>query len=268
MPSLGYTWIRVQSENSVSEPFAYKSLISVDRDGLFYLTMPEEMFQTARNLRRSEKYRAIKIGKARVNWVVCSKIKDEAERFLHVVISEHLACQVVRELVIVYKSSADLRYWKMASGRIVPNGAYDPNYVKQEGHWGGARGSTYVSRWDTPDTYTLGLIAGVFTKVTLKRASGDQVSWERAGQNYHTEPDLYLDKLNSFVHGIDTANVGSMNQIPYTEEAARFFYDAMIALCSLSDRITSFFGDTANVTKAIESRASFLLAPPTSKIKT
>jgi hypothetical protein len=102
-------------------------------------------------------------------------------------------------------------------------------------------------------------MAHAYIKVTAHRKSGDQIGWERAGENCHSEPDNYLDKLNSFIGGLSISDMGEYQEIPYTEEAAKFFYEAILSICKLSDRIESFFGNPGNVQKAIESRASFML---------
>lgn len=143
-------------------------------------------------------------------------------------------------------------------GVIVPNGSYDPEYNKNKGSW---HGTTQHDRnpWSGDCTFSVGLMARAYVKVTAHRKSGDQIAWERAGENCHSEPDNYLDKLNSFIGGAPLHHCDDFHEIPYTEEAAKFFYEAMLSICKLSDRIESFFGNPENVQKAIESRSSFML---------
>jgi hypothetical protein len=55
--------------------------------------------------------------------------------------------------------------------------------------------------------------------------------------------------------------------MPYTEEAAGFFYESMMAMCEIGRRFKSFFGDEANVLAAIEGRGPSLLAGPALQVK-
>ena len=43
--------------------------------------------------------------------------------------------------------------------------------------------------------------------------------------------------------------------MPYTEDAAKFFYNMMIGMCVLADKISIFFDDEQNIVKAIEAGA-------------
>jgi len=192
----------------------------------------------------------------RVNYYVMTKTKAEGIEFLRIAAQDYVNCEVTRETVILYTTRANIHYWKTADGKIVPNGGYDKNYSENKGSWHGI----HDYRWPSDDhTYSVGLMARAYVKVTAHRKSGDQIVWERAGDNCHSEPDNYLDKLNSFIGGFAERELDHLQEIPYTEEAAKFFYEAMLSICKLSDKIESFFGDPANVLKAIESRASFML---------
>lgn len=255
MPALGTEWIKVRPENySGGESFSFKTEISVNREGWFTFTIPEELEATARA--NAKKHVGVSVGKMRVNNYIMTRTKKEGIEFLRVAAQDYVNCEVTRETVILYTTRANIHYWKTAKGEIVPNGTYDPDYHKNKGGWHG----NHDLHWSSSDhTYSVGLMAQAYVKVTAHRKSGDQIAWERAGENCHNEPDSYLDKLNSFIGGIPTEGRESFNEIPYTEEAAKFFYEAMLSICKLSDRIESFFGNPENVKKAIESRSSFML---------
>jgi len=49
-----------------------------------------------------------------------------------------------------------------------------------------------------------------------------------------------------------------VKEIPYTEAAAKFFYEAMIGLCALGDRLVMFLADDQKVKMAIEQRFNLL----------
>lgn len=258
MPSLGSEWIKVYPKNHVGgSAFTFKTDINVDKSGTFCFTIPAELEKTA--LVNAHKYKSDRIstGKLIKNYCIWSNSRNAGIEFLKVLAADYIECEVVREQVIVYKTTANLSYYKLADGTIVPNGGYDKDYPKG-GTWGG-EGQEMINLHSGP-SFTIGLVAAVYTKITSRRGSGDQITWERTGENCHGIPDNYLDKLNSFIRvGIRHYQLNQMSQIPYTEEAAKFFYEAMLSMCKLSDRIDTFFGNTENVQKAIESRSSHLL---------
>lgn len=257
MAVLGTEWIKVRPEDSVGgEPFSFKTEIRVDKNGIFTFTIPAELEETARV--HTHDGPTTFVGKMRVNNFVTSKTKADGIKFLTAVAQDYVKCEVIRETVILYTTRANVSYWKTAKGDIVPNGGYDDDYGKNKGSWHGT--PAHERGYDSDHTYSVGLMAYVYVKVTARRKSGDQIGWERAGDNCQNEPDNYLDKLNSFVGaGFTDSERDNCHEIPYTEEAARFFYNAMMSICRLSDRIESFFGNEANVKKAIETRTSFML---------
>lgn len=258
MPSLGSEWIKVRPMESIGgTPFSFKTDISVDKGGMFCFTIPQELEKTARANFDKQTMKGISVGKLIKNYCVWAKSKDEGINFLNKTAHDYIACEVTREQVIVYRTTANLSYYKLHDGTIVPNGGYDKKYPNG-GEWGG-HGEESYSIMGGP-SFTIGIVAAVYTKLTAHRESGDQVTWERAGENCHGVPDNYLDKLNSFIRtGIRSDSLNEMSQIPYTEEAAKFFYDAMLSMCALSDRIESFFGNADDVRLAIANKSGLLL---------
>jgi len=43
-----------------------------------------------------------------------------------------------------------------------------------------------------------------------------------------------------------------MKEMPYTEKAAKFFYDAMIGLCALADKVATFMRSDEMIALAID----------------
>ena len=262
MPAIGSEWIKVRSEDHAGgEPFSFKTEISVDRDGKFTLTIPEELFPTV--LANAKAMSEVSVGKMRVNYYVMTSTKAKGIEFLRRVAQDYIACEVVRELVILYTTSAHVTYYKLPDGVIVPNGAFDREYNSRKpgtgGGWHGLASTDWGHSWYEGNTYSVGLMACVYVRITAKRKSGDQIGWERFSGDHHA-PTTYADKLNSFVGGgFADRDRDRCQSMPYTEEAAEFFYNAMLAVCKLSDRIESFFGDVNNIHRAIEARTGFLL---------
>ena len=82
----------------------------------------------------------------------------------------------------------------------------------------------------------------------------------------------WLEKLNGFcgigLIGRDKKLMASLQEMPYTEKAAQFFYNSLMAMCALADRIETFFGDRPMLTAAIEKQAGVIpaLAAPSSPL--
>lgn len=257
MASLGYEWFSVRGE-ALGEPYKFKSDVSVDRDGLFSVTIPAELVETARANRKEA---ACIVRKMRVNWAVQGRDLGYCRSFIESVAQDFLKCEVIREHVIVYRTETSVAYWKKADGQIVPNGNFDPEYSQQQGTWGGSGGCN-----NDVLAYTVGIVAGVYTKVIARRDSGDQILFERFEDDDETEFDTWAAKLNSFLRvAIDLYDLPSMDSVPYTEQAAKFFYETMLTMCKLSDNIEIFFSNPENIHRAIETHSGFMLPAETSK---
>lgn len=260
MPILGTEWINARIEDGASgEPYNLKSEVSVDSDGLFRYTIPEEMVTTAQQM--CEKRMDHNVYRLKVNWVVTGKEKAKTRAFVAEIVKAHMQCEVIREKVIVYRTSSDLCYWRTAKGEIFPNAGFDKEgYEKGTGKFCGSNDATHPS-----ETYSVGVGARVYEKITARRKTGDHVTYKitYGDGGGHFDKDTWLQKLNQF-NGLSLSrwhdgDVNDLDQIPYTEEAAKFFYEAMIALCKLSNQIERFFESPETVQKAIESRAGLFL---------
>jgi hypothetical protein len=259
MASLGEKVFKVYPADTAHEPFKFKSRVAVDHRGEFSFTIPDELIATAKANAKLQAVKLCGVGwTGRGSYTVTGLTKNDCEQFLQKVMHDYLACTVTKETVIAYATEARVHYWKKADGEIVPNGVFDHEYDQQGGTWGGPLDRGGMKSFKSFKSFGVGLGARCFTKITEHRLSGDQVSYAPTyGDGDHFSKDTYLQKLGQFVHlDIDPAHA---KQIPYTEDAAKFFYDAMISLCKLSDRIEGFFESPDCVQKAIEAKAGFFL---------
>ena len=256
MPLIGTEWIEAHAGHGYGASYKYKAEVTVDRDGHFRFTLPVELVSCAQKMSHTDKYRNIfHVVQLRTNWVVSGLEKAKVCVFIKAVIVEYMTSEVKRETIIVYRSDDSVAYWKTDDGEIRPHGE-----MNGKGKWGGRLHATNPSNF-----YSVGLAAEVWVRVTVLRESGNEVSyevlnlWEQLQDDHH-HPKTWAGKLNSFVGlTIDRRDLSNMEWMPYTEEAAKFFHDALLAVCKLSDRIESFFGDVNNIHKAIENRTGFLL---------
>ena len=54
------------------------------------------------------------------------------------------------------------------------------------------------------------------------------------------------------IYSVAPAGQGNMKEMPYTEKAAKFFYDAMIGLCAMADKVATFMGSDDMIALAID----------------
>lgn len=243
---------------AAGEPLGFRSDVTVsDSNGEFALTIPDALEEVANQVLRSHgKVYGVTVSRPRTNLRVEGAVLDSCKRFIEHVAKDFLRCDVTEELVIVYGVDNKVAYVKDDAGQFYADGyACREQYGAGSARWHGTLNATALS-----SHYQVGMAAKVFKKVTYSRSSGQSVKYERVSGD-DTQP--WLSRLNSFVGlSLTSSNpraLDSMSQMPYTEEAARFFYNNMIAMCQLADRIDAFFGDRAVLQKAIEGQAPLML---------
>jgi hypothetical protein len=257
MASLGTQWLTVNPKNGIGEPYSYKADVTVDKEGIFSVSIPEELVDTAEQMVKKQEVRHFSLHKLKVRHVITGREKGKCLAFIRDIIQDFQHCEVTSEIVIAYRTSSGLTYWKKGSGEIVPNGSYDhKGYEDGSGSFQGSNNAT-----KTTNTFSVGIAARVYEKLTAHTPSGDKVTYKVTyGAGTHHDRDTWLQKLNSF-NGINTVHSNSdTKEMPYTEEAARFFYESMIGLCKLSDRIEMFFSSPGNVQQAIEAKQGYFLS--------
>ena len=243
-------------KSPAGEEMSFSSEVTVDQDGTFNVTVPDEIAETLRAIERSAR-QPFTLTRPAKNLRVSAMSLGAARTAVEAAMRDHLACEVVRERVILYGTDMRITY-VVDEDRIVPNGSFAaPGHYEQ----GRARWRGTLNANSTADFYSVGLVAYVREKITYIRPTSTKVTYERVPDG---EGEA-VRKLNGFI-GITHRNIapgGQIKEMPYSDEAAAFFYDAMIAMCTLSHRIEGFFADPAKLAKAIEAKAPMLgIAPP------
>ncbi|KVP65638.1 hypothetical protein WJ96_04525 [Burkholderia ubonensis] len=240
------------------EPLIFRSEVTVsDSDGAFALTIPDLLEEVANQVLSSHgKLYGVQVTRPRTNLRVEGAVLESCKRFIEHLAKDFLHCDVKEELVIVYGVSNKVAYVKDDAGHLYENGyACRDQYVNRTARWRGTLNATTGSSY-----YQVGMAARVFKKLTYTRSSGQSVKYARVDGD-DTQP--WLSRLNSFVglslSSSDERTLSRMDQMPYSEDAARFFYNSMMAMCQLADRIDAFFGDRAVLQQAIEGQAPLLL---------
>lgn len=233
------------------EELSFESDVSVNNDGVFSVTIPEELQDSCTvvindDLIPEMNYRSCTTGRRTRSskTVVTSRSMEQCCKIISVAAKHYLKCETKTERVIVYGMEMQLAAWKDENGDYKPNG-----YCKgdtRSGKWLGGKGAECfcVNANHQTEFYKVGIIAYVCDKTTYMRQNHTRTVYEKV-QVHFTKDDSWLEKLNSFV-GIqyrDPSPYNNIKEIPYSEAAARFFYDAMIGLCALADRVFNFLND-------------------------
>lgn len=255
------------------EQMQFKAPITVDASGEFTINIPEELVGSAKAVARLDEWkRHVRVDQARVNWRVQGRILGEVERFIEEAMKDHLSVTVVRELVIRYRYENNTTWARSADGSIHPNGhfaAKDGEGDEQRSwEWAGNRSIDSNNR---PTLFGVGVVAHVYMKVTYSRQSGSRTEYthELPGSHWDKNP---MRRLNSFLVGLperDGMYVGGVlrsghhtgagvREMPYSDAAADFFSDLMLAMCRLGEQLDAYVGTKENLALAIERGVSQL----------
>jgi hypothetical protein len=251
--------IEFKHENQTGEVMRYKADVSITNDGTFSVTIPDELLATALVMVRKPG-RAVEVTKPPTAhlWRVSGKQLDTIKDFIRDTMKDYLTCEVTTERIIAYGYKLELAFSYADNGTFHENGyaAQRESGIKSGNNGEGYHWEGELHANSAAPLFAVGLGARVFDKVTYTRPSGSTVKYERVPSKYSRTP---LDRLNGFV-GL-SIKPEYAEQMPYSDEAAVFFYDAMIAMCRLAHQVKSFIGDKDRLALAIASRASMLPAP-------
>lgn len=244
--------------------------VYVDVDGVFHVTFEDDLESCIEEslivgTNRTEG----RNGQQRVSG---NKL-DDCKRVVGEALKMWMQCEVTEEVVIRYGQRCKVTYWKMPDGAIYANGydakQNDPNYdhggeivpginaSDKNGDWHGELNATTQA-----PGYSVELVAVVARKVTFQRGDVTEIEYHRPDYpNFSCK--TYGERLDDFV-GLRVTDgywnsAIELTDMPYTEEAAKFFYDMLIGMCSFADKIEAFFGEPENVTNAIEAGSVPLL---------
>jgi hypothetical protein len=248
--------LKLKEKALSGEVLEFTSEINVDSAGIFTATIPEELAKTAEALRLAPEWRPhVRVGKARINHRVSGGLLDRIEAFIRAAMHDYLAVTVTRERVILYTHSNMTTFSRAKDGSIHPNG-----YFAGDGsEWAG---NTRISASSTPSQFSIGLSACVRDKVTYTRPAGSRVLYEdpsdEGGSYWDINP---MRRLNAFILRGPAGAGHDVHEMPYSDRAADFFSDLLLAMCRLGEQLDSFIGDKDQLAIAIE-RGGRLLAGP------
>lgn len=262
MPKLKSHTFKLSSK--AGECIEFASEVSVNSEGVFAVTYPEEYdLDIQANL-----IKGCKATQPRKYCRVESKTLNDAIKSIENGIKSLLDTKETHELVIWYKFITQCHYAvDSETGTIYSNAALAINETgKKYGHNGAINwvdnGATKgFTAFDAPEPYTVSIQATVMRKTTYTSKSNERVEYFNSNEplNYSNGETLPMGECGEKLRGFNHTNLSEHDtEIPYTEEAAKFFHDAMLSICSLSDKLTHFFADQNNVMAAIENNAQML----------
>lgn len=243
------------------EKIEFAAEATVTNAGIFSIELPDFLEELGRKM--SSPATDVTIERPRVRLRVSSKVLQNCEAFVGKLLQEYVKCEVSKELVILYNYNTDTHYVKdQVSGEIYPSGTAAEGWGTTAS-WAKTR-NKMMPHNSTP-FYSVGINARVIEKITYTRASTVTVKYAGGSEFSSGHVGEWAGKLNSFVKLSRPYNdknelKGDFMEMPYTEEAAKFFYNMMMSMCKLSDRINSFVGDKEKLMLAIKTPELLMLS--------
>ena len=232
-------------ESKVGDKFEFTADISVSSKGIFSITIPDELSSIVYSLiPNDDNSMSVRNSSRSKKHVLCGDNLDKCRRLLSKAGNDYVSCEEKSEYVILYSAVNEVSYVKSPDGEIFPNGSFDGACYNSGGKWHGTGYNKSI--------HYIGFAAVCRKKTTYIRPSGTKSKYDIE----HVD-GKYWELLNSFC-GINE-DIGKMQEIPYTEETAEFFYNTMMAMCHLADRLEMFFSDKTLLQRAIKENIPPLL---------
>lgn len=237
--------------NEAGETEKLSAVVSVDKEGIFSAQIPDHV---------AESYSAANAGSGRGNtyqtpqrnWRAQCATLDGLYAGIKAALVHSMSVETVMETIIVFSLQNKVAYSIGSDGDIGPNGHYP-----KDGKWAGT-----LNSHNSSSVFSFGLFARVMVKEIHKRQGCTKIEYKQfkhPDDTNHGIANSWAGKLNGFVGlNIPKAPSVSYEEMPYTEEAAKFFYETMIGLCNMVDRAERFFADRELLALAIQKSAGLL----------
>ena len=257
---------RFETVAADGQKFAFDSEIHVSTDGTFNCTVPEHLVPTLNVIGR-ERGPACShyTGQLKVNHRAYAPSKASLLSFVDAAHADFYKVEAIIELTIGYDWHAEVSYFIRPDGSLCENGGAPGAQYGSGGRWSEHKrrgGGSIDASMNKIEHFAVGLYAAIYRRTTYRRVSGDTVKYERMYSNAGLpEGHDWAQRLNGFCSLREPKDAALLLHLPLTDEAARFFYDSLLAMCEIGRRFANFFGDEANVLAAIAGRGPSLLAP-------
>jgi hypothetical protein len=240
-----------------------KIKISINADGEFYCDPPEELslfFKPSSEFLRD--YRSVRVGIMRGRTKLISSNYTDLKKALSTALAQHLEPTIESETVIRFNIESHIMFAIGDDGELYPNCYYPgtrwPDRSLED------RFGRHHAQAPARGGYSLSIGAVALTKTTKTYGTIKKVTYKPyyKGES-HLGNDNPAQKLNSWC-GISIPE--GAREIPYTDEAALFFYDLMMGMARLSKMIQDHTFETESLLQLIEnSKGTALLGGPIGK---
>lgn len=225
----------------------YEAVVRVEGNGEFRVDLPEEVGTALTAMVDAGPAPGVSTDDALGLHVAMSKELDVLEWAIEQAIEQAVVTHKTTDRVIAYGPCTGLSAWQSPDGALHANGCIA---APDRGGWhpmGKGVNATHRVKH-----YSVGLYARVFDRTTLHSASGTHVSLKSPDWGHgHRDYPTYGAKLNGFAALGSPGYPSEFQYLPYTEEAAKYFYEALLRLCALGTHVHALFAAPETLTRAI-----------------
>lgn len=223
-----------------------KVQVQVEADGTFRAEIPREVAAALNAMVDDGRVPGVSTDTLIGEYHAVAKTLDVLEWGIEKAAKETVTDETV-ERVIVYSPNTALSAWQTPDGELHPNG-----YAGGVDRGGWHHMGKGVNATHRVNHFTVGLYARVFDMKTIHGASGKHVTLTEPEWGHgRFEFPTYAAKLNGFSSLKLPSYLSDLQHLPYTEEAAKYFYEAMLRLCALGTHVHALFNDPATLERAI-----------------
>jgi len=231
--------------------------IFVNSNGLFYANLEDNHAPAIEDVFNSKLVETLH-GKGKIK--VLSENLDDLTDKLESVIKLTASPDKREELVILYNIETDISFVESKEGDIYPNGTYVKNF-NNSASWNdqdkyGGHDAAHPSKGGYK--LTIGAMAKRKTIYTYGKTEVIEYSSYYGEGGSHHGHSLPAEKLNSWCSF--TLPKGAM-EIPYSDEAALFFYNLLYGMANISKMIQDSTFDQNNLLRLIASGNNMLPSP-------
>jgi len=271
--------------NKAGDKLDFKCKVSVSTEGTFTFTLPDfhgvsDFVQVVDELIKQDYkkdhalrlYANTRTDFGREYYQIKSETLKEAQALIYQAGNEYLKSSTNEELVILYRYVGDVSYCSdginiFANGNDAQDNSpvkFD-DFYKSDYEWSNEKNQS--SSFRGIKFFSIGMAARVYNKKAFKRGPAVRYEYDNPIHSEHPEfPNghhhaiSWGERLNAFSHleGLKPDDHG-VNEMPYSIEAAKFFYDFMIGLCSLNNKLQFFFGQGVPLLEQIKKVQNFNL---------
>lgn len=260
--------VRTEADGGIKVPCR----AHVTTEGMFFMEIPDPYFPTFQSFANSlpggvyqetEDHKKVDFNGIRLYSMIPERLAfkqgaastdyQQLIAFFKLAVAFHYKAIKVEEKVLIYQYDSGFKYWKNPDGKLFANGNAK-GADTERGEWAGNDRVHATHREKTGLT----LRCYCLNKTTHTRGKSVVTEFER----YYDEQgkETFGGLINFLSPGecpraekFDNGELRGWTMMPYTEQAAEFFYKTLHGLCRIDDSLRTFFGSEERVVQAIAS---------------